>query len=180
MTLTAEQSQLVEDNIKLAYKCFNKFKDKYSFLEEEAIYDCCIEGIVNSARLWDKDKGSFSTLVFIAAERNVLKHIKYLNNPKRKGFVQSLDDTLGDERESVLERFFGQEDEYRILDRDFIERCFSVLSKKEQGMVYRYFFLNETQKEVGDHYNCDKRLVNWYVQRAIVKMRKFQDRVGGF
>ena len=180
MTLTAEQSQLVEDNIKLAYKCMSKLKNKYTFIEEEAIYDSCIEGIVNSARLWDKDKAEFSTLVYTAAERNVLKHIKYMNSPKRKGFVQSLDDTLDDERETVLERFFGQEDEYRILNRDFIERCFSVLSKKEQDIVYRYYFLNEAQGDIGKDYNYSKNLVSWYVRGAIKKMRKFQNEEGGF
>jgi len=186
--LNDEQRELIEDNILLFYKCFHKLKNKYTFLSEDEIWDCCTEAAVKVAHDLDEKKGKYSTLLFVAAQRNVLKQLRYYDFDCRKGIKTnySIDFMQGnrsgdrvnaaDEKEDMLERYLGTEDNLEFIENDAIERMFSLLGKREREVMYKIIIEDITRVDIAREWGVRPQTVNAYVASAKEKIRKVYKR----
>ena len=176
--LNDEQRQLVEDNILLLYKCWDKMKVKYRFMDKDELYDCCTEAAMNTAVNLDAKKGKYSTLLYVAAERNVLKRIRYWDRECRKNTMKSmsLDYYYSDEESSLVEsftnRYLGVEDAHEWLANAETERLLSVLNEKERDIIYKLYVLGMRRGEVAEEYGMTRRGIEYHINAAKEKMRK--------
>ena len=153
--LNDEQRQLVEDNILLMYKCWEDMKKKYSFMNTDDLYDCCTEAAVNAASSLDVKKGKYSTLLYVAAERNVLKLIRYWDFECRKNTMKSMSLDYfhdSDKSESFANRYLGVEDSHDWISRDEVDRLLSVLNEKERDVIYKRYVLGLSREEISKEY----------------------------
>lgn len=158
--LNDEQRELIENNMGLLYKCFHRLKGKYHFLDETEVWDACTEAAVTTAYNLDKEKGKYSTLLFVAANRNALKRVRYHDYGCRKGskFDFSIDFMSGnrsgdrvssaDEKEDMLERYLGVEDNHDFIDKDVVDRVFSVLDQREKMIMYKFVIEEKQRKDI--------------------------------
>ena len=176
-TLNDEQRALIEDNIMLFYKCFHKLKDKYQSLSHDDIWDCCTEAAVKVAHDLDEKKGKYSTLLFIAAERNVLKQIRYYDFECRKGTKENIsldyDYSSGDGNgDEFLERYVGLTDDYEFINTELLSKMFAVLTKREKEVMYKFIFLEMNRSEIAKEEGISQQSVGRHVISAKEKMKK--------
>ena len=173
-TLNDKQRDLIEDNMMLFYKCFHKLKNKYHSLSEEEIWDCCTEAAVKTAYEIDEEKGKYSTLFYIASERNVLKRIRYYDFDCRKGskvnisldYEYSKDNEKGDQ---FANRYLGVKDNHDSLD---VETILSVLNEREREILYRLCILDLEKKEIAKELGISTQSISYFLKTAAKKVRK--------
>ena len=150
-TLNNEESAMIEENFKLVYAGWHRLKQKYPFLDESELYDACIDAIIYAVRNYDESKGTLSNLFFINAKSNALKNMEYWNAKKREGnFSINENFENSGEEESFIDHYLCVEDEYGFIDMDVIKRMFSVLTKREKEIMYKFVFEEMQKKEIAD------------------------------
>ena len=169
--LSDEEAKAIEENFKLVYKGWHHLKEKYPSLDESELYDCCIDAIVYTSRHFDESKGKFSTLFFVNAKSNALKRMDYWNTEKRKGINYSTEFLLGGEdEESFIDRYLGIEDEYEFMDQEIIESIFSVLTKREKVVMYKYIFEEKSKKAIAKELGWYPMAVGREINEAMKKL----------
>lgn len=176
-TLNDKQRTLIEDNMLLFYKCIHKLKNKYHTISYDEIWDCCTEAAVKVAYDFDEKKGKYSTLLFVAAERNVLKRIRYYDFDCRKGSKGnlSLDYEYSENEESgenFAERYLGIEDDHEFIENDVAKRMFSVLGKREKEVMHKIIIEDIARSDIAKEWGVKLKTVNTYVDSARKKIRK--------
>ena len=153
-TLNNEESAMIEENFKLVYAGWHRLKQKYPFLDESELYDACIDAIIYAVRNYDESKGTLSNLFFINAKSNALKNMEYWNAKKREGtklnFSIDYNFENSGEEESFIDHYLGVEDKYGFIDMDVIKKMFSVLTKREKEIMYKFVFEEMQKKEIAD------------------------------
>ena len=172
--LNDKQRELIEDNILLFYKCFHKLREKYDSLSDDEVWDCCTEAAVKVAHSLDEKKGKYSTLLYIAAERNVLKRIRYYDFESRKGSKSnmSLDYEYGEDNEKgdqFANRYLGVNDNYDFIN---IESVLSVLNEREKEVVYRLVILDLEKQEIAKELGISPQSVSYSLNTAAKRVRK--------
>ena len=175
--LNDKQRELIEDNMLLFHKCFHKLKGNYSFLNDDDIWDCCTEAAVKVAYSLDEKKGKYSTLLYIAAEKNAMKRVRYYDVGCRKGskFNVSLDYELGEngeDTETFADRYLGVNDKYDFIETDAIEKAFNVLKDREREIMHKIVFDDIARVEIAKEWGVRPQAVNRYVASAKEKLRK--------
>ncbi|MEH6941502.1 sigma-70 family RNA polymerase sigma factor [Bacillus sp. JJ722] len=174
--LTSEQRQLVENNMKLAYKYILSFEKQFPYIPKEDIYDICIFALMYTAKNLDPSKGKFSTLFVVNAKSGVFKRIRYYKRGKRNGHVVSLDFEVkfgeGDSKSQTLEDFIGIEDKYDFEIKDMIRESLITLDAREKDVLNRLINLGQTQSEIGKLYNLSQVQVSRVYRGALNKLKE--------
>ena len=176
-TLNDKQRTLIEDNMLLFYKCIHKLKNKYHTISYDEIWDCCTEAAVKVAYELDEKKGKYSTLLFVAAERNVLKRIRYYDFDCRKGSKSnfSLDYEYSENEENgenFAERYLGIEDDHDFIENDYAEKLFSVLGNREREVMRKIIIEDIARIDIAREWGVKQKTINHYVDTARKKIRK--------
>ena len=177
--LNDKQRELIEDNILLFYKCFHDLREKYVFLSEEEVWDCCTEAAVKSAYDLDEKRGKYSTILYLAADRNALKLLRYYDFECRKGsktnisleYEYSKDQETGDK---FAERYLGAKDKHTFIENDAIERLFddSKLNKREREVMRKIVIEDMARVDIANEWGIRPQTVNKYVATAKEKIKK--------
>lgn len=134
-----EYENLINDNIKLAYKIAWEFnKSLNGLIETEDLKSLCLEGLVKAAKTFDTHKDiKFSTYAYPVIKNNVLMHLRNENKSiKNNVKIISLDSTLTEDGSTTLADI--------IPDSNNVEDIFE--SKETYGKLKKY--INELPKDV--------------------------------
>ncbi len=157
--LTPEQKQMVEDNIRLAYKTARKMAPR-SPLEYDDILSVCFLGLIKSVQKFDPSKGfAFSTYAVNTMQWMVFKEA----NPRKPQIKASyFEDLILIEWESSWENMIADDSS---LEDDLIDSIFigqmrekinhMKMSPKSKEVLQVYFDNPElTQEEVAKIADC--------------------------
>ncbi|WP_050613313.1 sigma-70 family RNA polymerase sigma factor [Bacillus testis] len=170
MKLTEEQCQMIEDNIKLAYKFAHKFKARYPSVELETLKDLCVDGLIDAVQKVDEERGKLSTCVHWYCRGKIAHYFKALNTGKRKADEVSIESIVPDSDKTYLEIFYGYNDEYSFMDKDEIDFYTSLLTDEEKDVIDRYYYQEQSQKTIGKAINKYQPRVSALIRTAVQKM----------
>lgn len=169
--LTPREQHLVEEYSMMAFKLISVWYEKYPFLGYDDIHDRCIQSLINAARVYDPEKGNFSTLLYRVVERRMINGVRDLNAKKRKGIVVSMQAKLIDDG-SQYEELIGIDDNYEFINKDLISYAYSFLSERELSIIKMAYIENITQQEIADRLSISQVHVSRVARKAIQKLRK--------
>ena len=184
--LSDAEAKMIEDNFKLVYKGWHHLRQKYPFMDDAELYDCCIDAIIYVARTFDESRGKISTLFYVNAESNAKKQMDYWNAKKREGTKLnfSIDynfENSGDD-ESFIEHYLGVEDEYGFIDKEetigLINKAFSVLTEREKKIMYKFVFKEMQKKDIAEEIGMSPMTVGRAINSATEKIRSRIEGVG--
>src|SRR5262249_31490921 len=115
-----EVERLVRENEKLVQFQVNRYLQRrfVPAMEREDLVSWGLIGLVQAARLWDPERGSFSTLACKAIERMILRGVQREWKPEEAAATLSLDELMvGPEGEGQEERYVD-----RVADEQDVER----------------------------------------------------------
>jgi RNA polymerase sigma factor (sigma-70 family) len=95
----AEVVRLVSENQKLVHLVVNRYLKKYfvGTMEREDLISWGLIGLHQAARLWDPQRGSFSTVACRAIEWMIARGVRREWKPDQVAVTVSLDDLVSDE-----------------------------------------------------------------------------------
>ena len=171
--LTKEQKDLVELNHNLIYG-FAKEKN----LPIDEYYDILAIGLCKAARIYDKNKGSFSTLAYNCM-RNEL-YIVYRHDYQRESAIPheliysyDLANEDLDNEKSIIEILT---DNYSttevVINNIMLETFIDTLSEKEKK-IFQLLRNEKTQEEISKEMNCARTNITYFVQRIRKKWIDF-------
>ena len=170
--------QIFNENIKLAYKIANKYKNNYN-AEFEDIKQCALLGLWKTVKTFDKTKGfAFSTLAYriITNEINMYlrKESKYI-----KLDLLSLDYALDDKESNLYDYLCDNNDNY-IIDNFLCELIIQEYNKLKplHQKIIQFMFEDKTQKEISKKLNCSQPQIS-RVQTKFIKNIKEKYNLGG-
>ena len=165
MQLNIEQKQMVEDNIRLAYKTAHKMATR-SPLEYDDILSICFLGLIKAAQRFDPSKGFASSTYAINTMRWMVH--KEANPGKPQIKASYLEDLIPTEWESSWENIIADDSS---LEDDLIDSIFigqmrekinhMKMSPKSKEVLQVYFDNPElTQEEVAKIAGCTQVTVS--------------------
>jgi RNA polymerase sigma factor (sigma-70 family) len=104
----SEVDRLVRENEKLVYLQVSRYLQRYfvGAMEREDLVSWGLIGLVQAARLWDPQRGSFSTVACKAIEWMIVRGVRREWKPDQAAATVSLDHLIGeDETPGPQERF---------------------------------------------------------------------------
>src|SRR2546421_9061835 len=95
----AEVEQLVHENQKLVHLQVSRYLKKFFVgdMEREDLISWGLIGLVQAARIWDPERGSFSTVACKAIEWMIARGVRREWKPDQAAATVSLDDLIGGE-----------------------------------------------------------------------------------
>lgn len=88
--------------------------------------------------------------------------------------VISMENFSGDEEESTLSDFVGEDDKgfSDIENKDFLKYSLGKLSKKEQQIIYERFWNEKSQKQVAELLGVSQMYISRYEKKILSKMQE--------
>jgi RNA polymerase sigma factor (sigma-70 family) len=147
----AEVERLVHENQKLVHLLVNRYLKKYyvGTMEREDLVSWGLIGLVQAARLWDPERGSFSTVACKAIEWMILRGVRGEWKPEQAAATVSLDELIsGEETASPKERFVdrlaaAQNLEGELLDgetREAVRSAVAGLPASQRRLIERHYY----------------------------------------
>src|SRR5437763_4935722 len=106
-----EVEQLVRQNERLVQLMVNRYPQRrfVGAMEREDLVSWGLIGLVQAARLWDPERGTFATLACRAIEWAILQGVRREWKPEQAAVTLSLDGLLlGEDGEGQEERFIDR------------------------------------------------------------------------
>lgn len=165
MKLTEEQCLIVEENHNLIYSYIHK-----NYLDLEEWYGLLAIELCKAVKVWDKEKGTLSTIFYYMCDNRVKHEYRRTQAKKRQheGML-SLDYTYIDNsgNQKTLEELaqFGVEPEYEgeMYNGELLEE----MLQDEHGEIIRLSYLGYNQAEIGEMIDLSQSQVS----RILKKMR---------
>ena len=175
-----DENELVEDNIKLAYKLANSYYKKFGgYIELEELQSICFLGLTKAAKSFDVErKNAFSTFAYKAMENEILTYYKvnkkhqYISINQQIGEDICLEDTLqsDEDLENNIEKKLQIQQLYKFIDE---------LEDVERKIVLGYL-QGLTTKQISEQLTIGVKQINFKYRKAINKLRyKFYTLQGG-
>ena len=122
----AEVERLVSENQKLVHLVVNRYLKRYfvGTMEREDLISWGLIGLVQAARLWDPERGAFSTVAYRAIEWMIARGVRREWKPDQAAATVSLDDLISGEptaghQERLVDLIAAEpHDDGGLLDRD--------------------------------------------------------------
>jgi RNA polymerase sigma factor (sigma-70 family) len=185
--LTPEQQDLAGSNYKLVWKLFKKWR-KCCKLTNDELYDCCIDSLIYTAKIFNKNKGfKFSTLMFnYTANKIIINALRDREAVKRKVNLKtsSLDvkvnsKTDKEEKGTTFVNNIKCYDDYNLfINKELAAQAIAVLNEEEKEIVIEYFYNGLSQRGIADKIGKGQSHVSRHYRKAIEKMQQsMQDKI---
>lgn len=177
--LTAEQCQMVEDNLGLAYFVANKLI-KTIDVEYEELLATCFEGLVKASKGFNADRGiKFSTYAVQAIRFWVLKQFVYNKPMPQIVYLEDLKTKKGI-KHNWEELFSDNTDLTDLLDPNILtDQMINLIENSKQLTLMQkevlLMFCHDqdlTQMEVADRVGCSQKHVFYIKKVARQKLKK--------
>jgi RNA polymerase sigma factor (sigma-70 family) len=147
----AEVERLVHENQKLVHLQVNRYLKKYfvGAMEREDLVSWGLIGLVQAARVWDPERGSFATVACKAIEWMIARGVRREWKPDQAAATVSLDDFMaGEETAGAEERFVDllaavQNVEGELLNgetRAAVRSAVAKLSAPQRRLIERHYY----------------------------------------
>lgn len=172
--LTDNERNLVENNERLVYVAWSRLKDnwiKASYRDD--LIEAGYEGLCRAARIFNPEKGKFSTIAIKCIEMQMYKELNLIN--KRVVRVIELDHpvrtprhvpdgvlTLGDCIESIDDEVENALD--NLAEREIIRSLAKLLTVDEQNLLLEYA-RGSTYAQIGAQRNITRARVGQLIKR---------------
>ena len=141
----------MSENQRLVHLLVNRYLKKYFVggMEREDLISWGLIGLVQAARAWDPERGSFSTVACRAIEWMIVRGVRREWKPEQAAATVSLDDPLlGEERIGNQERLVdllaaAQNVEGELLDsetRAAVRAAVAQLAPQQQRLIERRYY----------------------------------------
>lgn len=161
--LTKEQKELVANNHNLIYTYAHK-KD----ISIDEYYGTLAIGLCKAAKIYDKNKGKFSTIAYRCMENELRMHWKETQKKSviPENFVLSYDATKTkedfDNQNNFLENFPDYQSYndmlYAVMSFEFVEK----LTDKE-NIIFQYLLDGLTHNEIANKLGCKRQSVAYHI-----------------
>jgi RNA polymerase sigma factor (sigma-70 family) len=177
MPLTPEQSQMVEDNIRLAYFAFSKYHEHFDYLDPDDILSACFIGLCKAVQGYNPELGT--TLGTYATKTMYRTIIRELIPRKQVIEPTYLEDIVNKEGVTFWQDIVGtaesMDDEvvYKMLG----EQAMAALDNIKMGKAYKviikthYHEPDLTQMEIAERVGCRQKTVSLAYGEARKKLR---------
>lgn len=175
--LTPEQSQMVEENMGLAYFALRKYRERFKWLEEDDILSACHIGLVKAAQGYNPELGTtFSTYAMLAMYRSIIRELI----PRKQVIVPfSLEDIVDVDHNSCWQDVIGDSEsaEDEIIHNVLSEQIITALDNIKMGKMYKaiirtnYYEPGLTQMEIAERLGCKQKTVSLAYREARKKLR---------
>jgi RNA polymerase sigma factor (sigma-70 family) len=147
----AEVERLVHENQKLVQLMVNRYLKSYyvGAMEREDLISWGLIGLVQAARVWDPERGSFSTVACKAIEWMIARGVRREWKPDQAAATVSLDDLMsGEDTAGPKERFLdllaaAQNVEGELLDgeaRAAVRSAVAGLPAPQRRLIERHYY----------------------------------------
>jgi RNA polymerase sigma factor (sigma-70 family) len=165
--LTKEQQELAAENIRLTTELIKRNIGR-SKLTYDEVYDASIDALISSAIHFKTELGyKFSTLYFIAGDKEIKKKLRNRKTKKRDGKTISLT--------FEMNNLLDYHDDYSFFNKESIRLALknSGLNEKEMNCIYLYFYRNMSQNKTAKALGISQAHVGRLIDKGISKLRKY-------
>jgi RNA polymerase sigma factor (sigma-70 family) len=175
-----EVERLVRENEKLVQFQVNRYLKRYfvGAMEREDLVSWGLIGLVQAARVWDPQRGSFVTLACKAIEHMIVRGVRREWKPEQADATRSLEELMaGPEGESQERRIVA-----RIADEQDVERevlhgagraavrvAVGALRPAERRLIERLFYEDVPVEQVAEQLGVSRQTV---YQRQRIALRQ--------
>jgi len=177
MPLTPEQSQMVEDNIKLAYFALHKYRKQFTHLDPEEILSTCFLGLIKAVISYDPNRGeaTFSTYAMQVMYRTVI--VELIRGKKIEPVY--LEDIASNNDDAFWQEVIGCDDslEDEIICKILGEQIITALDGIKMGKTYKEIIRTHyrepdlTQMEIVERVGCRQKTVSLAYGEARKKLK---------
>lgn len=172
--LTIQQQQLVEENHNLIYE----FAYRKNLLLDE-YYDILAIGLCNAAKIYNDNKGSFSTIANCCMRNEVDMYWRSLERKKRKSNVPkemhwSLDE-YGNDINALDYLYVGVSHDptyENVYNEMLVEGLNDILTDKEK-LIVEYLMNGLYQTEIGRILNCKQQTIHYHIKKIGNKISRY-------
>lgn len=171
MKLTPEQSQMVEDNIKLAYHAVNLYRKKFDWINPEELESSCYLGLIKAVIGYKPEFGNkFSSYAYPAMYRQVLQD--FIRGRKQVEMI-SIDDLIITQEMLVINESMEDEVIYSMLTEKLMSKLETTrMSKKSKLAVKIHFAEPElSRSEIAARVGCTPNRISWAYGEAKRKLK---------
>lgn len=165
---------LVTENMKLVRFTINKYFPRFN--HDEDIYQIGCLGLVKASRIYDESKGAFSTIATRVIKSSILGYLREARTEKRKAQVEaiSFNSSIREHDNLIIGELIGEESfEERVVQEELLKGMLEAnLSLCERQLLYMYFFLELSQKQIGIRLGICQPQVSRLLTSAIHKIRR--------
>lgn len=156
--LTKQQQKLAESNHKLIYKFANQRN-----LAIDEYYDILAIGLCKAAKIYDENKGKFSTIAYKCMENEV--KMSWINNTRKhivpKDIISSYDGN-----DYLLVNYVNTYSVHDIVASNIILKNFLNMLTEKERIIIKLLILGLTQSEIARRINCTRQCVSHYIQKV--------------
>jgi RNA polymerase sigma factor (sigma-70 family) len=174
--------RLVRENEKLVHFQVNRYLQRYfvGAMEREDLVSWGLIGLVQAARAWDPQRGSFATLACKAIEQMIVRGVQREWKPDQAAATLSLDELMaspeGEGREGrIVDRIVDEQDVERELledeSRAAIRGAVGKLRPAERRVIERRFYEEVPLGQVAEELGVSRQTVYLRQQVALRRLR---------
>ena len=182
----AEIERLVRENRKLVQYQVSRYLKRYSVhgMEREDLVSWGLLGLVQAARMWDPERGAFSTVACRAIEWMLRRGVGRECRSSRTVAFISLDELLsGDEPAGPHERFVDRLEADQHVERALLESAtqaavrsaVAALPPFERRLIERHFFEDVPIIRVAAELGVSRQSLGERQRKALRKLRTLLD-----
>lgn len=177
MPLTPEQSQMVEENIGLAYFALHKYRERFKWLDEDDILSACFIGLIKASRRYNPEFGTtFATYAVLSMYRTIIRELI-----PRKQIIEPiyLEELINEKDESFWQTITRSNEllEEEVVHGILGEQIIASLDNIKMGKTYKEIIKTHyrepdlTQVEIAERLGCKQKTVSLAYSEAKKKLR---------
>ena len=174
--------RLVRENEKLVHFLVNRYLQRYfvGAMEREDLISWGLIGLVQAARAWDPQQGSFATLACKAVERTIVRGVQREWHPEQAAATVSLDALMGNpdgegQEGRMVDRLADDQDVERELlegeSRTAVRGAVGKLEPAERRLIERRFYEEVPLRKVAEELGVSRQTVYHRQQVALRRLR---------
>lgn len=186
MLLTNKHAELIEKSKHWAVAHANDIAKKYyPYLSAGDIENVAYDALIKVAEGWDIKSGAWSTYLYSTFNHRAHKEFLKLRWGRRNGRTNTVSPPPDSLNLVIFESDNG--DKFEAIDlltdkttiqqfgaaeiRATLESALKILPAREQEVVFRYFFLDETLKTIGDRLEVSTEWVRQLKEKALGQLK---------
>lgn len=169
--------KLFEDNIRLAYKIANSYRNNY-FNEMDDIYQAALEGLWVATENYDsKYSNTFSTYACVVIKNNINLYLRVVNKHKKLKSI-SINTPISNNSELTIEDQLSDSKDYEdvILNNIQLKQMYDILVdiplRNVERKILDLYLAGKTQKEIGQIVNKKQPTICRILQKISIYARK--------
>jgi RNA polymerase sigma factor (sigma-70 family) len=177
-----EVERLVRENEKLVQFQVNRYLKRYfvGAMEREDLVSWGLIGLVQAARVWDPQRGSFTTLACKAIEQMIVRGVRREWKPEQAAATLSLDELMarpeGKGQEGrIVDRIADDQDVERELlegeSRAAVRGAVGKLRRAERWVIERLFYEEAPVEKVAEELGVSRQTVYSRQRIALRQLR---------